>query len=262
MAAPAKDLFSLAGKIALVTGSSRGIGWSMARALARHGAHVAINARSEADVAARVAELKGEGLSAGAQAFDVTNADAATRAVGALEAEHGRIDILINNAGIAQRKPLEETSDGDWARVIDVNLTSGFRLARLAARSMLAQGSGRIIMTVSILAIVGRPGTSGYAAAKAGLVALTRTLAAELGGRGVLCNAILPGYIATELNRALIDNPRFDAMVRGRTPLHRWGDPEEFAGPAVFLASPAASYVNGHVLVVDGGMSVSVGTEI
>jgi gluconate 5-dehydrogenase len=262
MAGPAADLFSLAGKVALVTGSSRGLGWSIARGMARAGAHVAINARSETDAAARVKELTAEGLSASAQVFDVADAEAATRAVAAMEAAHGRIDILVNNAGIAQRKPLAETSDADWQRVIEINLTACFRLSRLVSRAMLAQGSGRIIMTTSVLAIVGRPGTSAYAAAKAGLVALTRTLAAELGAKGVLCNAILPGYFATELNAALINGPRFDAMVKGRTPLHRWGDPEELAGPAIFLASPAASYVNGHVLVVDGGMSVSVGTEI
>ena len=262
MARPASALFSLAGKVALVTGSSRGLGWSIARGMARAGAHVAINARKQPEVAARVAELEAEGLSASAQAFDVADGEAATRAVGAMEAVHGRIDILVNNAGIAQRKPLSETSDADWQRVIDINLTACFRLARLASRAMLAQGSGRIIMTTSVLAIVGRPGTSAYAAAKAGLVALTRTLAAELGAKGILCNAILPGYFATELNTALINDPRFDAMVKGRTPLHRWGDPEELAGPAIFLASAAASYVNGHVLVVDGGMSVSVGTEI
>jgi gluconate 5-dehydrogenase len=262
MARPASALFSLAGKVALVTGSSRGLGWSIARGMARAGAHVAINARKESEVAARVAELEAEGLSASAQAFDVADGEAATRAVGAMEAAHGRIDILVNNAGIAQRKPLSETSDADWQRVIDINLTACFRLARLASRAMLAQGSGRIIMTTSVLAIIGRPGTSAYAAAKAGLVALTRTLAAELGAKGVLCNAILPGYFATELNTALMSDPRFDAMVKGRTPLHRWGDPEELAGPAIFLASGAATYVNGHVLVVDGGMSVSVGTEI
>ncbi|HXQ39812.1 MAG TPA: SDR family oxidoreductase [Candidatus Udaeobacter sp.] len=262
MVRPAADLFSLAGKVALVTGSSRGLGWSIAHGMARAGAHVAINARSQSEVAARVRELEDEGLSASAQAFDVADAEAATRAVAAMEAAHRRIDILVNNAGIAQRKPLAETSDADWQRVIEINLTACFRLSRLASRAMLAQGSGRIIMTTSVLAIVGRPGTSAYAAAKAGLVALTRTLAAELGARGVLCNAILPGYFATELNAALIGDPRFDAMVKGRTPLHRWGDPEELAGPVIFLASPAASYVNGHVLVVDGGMSVSVGTEI
>ena len=262
MAGPAADLFSLAGKVALVTGSSRGLGWSIARGMARAGAHVAINARSQPDATARVKELAAEGLSASVQAFDVADAEAATRAVAAMEAAHGRIDILVNNAGIAQRKPLAETSDADWQRVMDINLTACFRLSRLVSRAMLAQGSGRIIMTTSVLAIVGRPGTSAYAAAKAGLVALTRTLAAELGAKGVLCNAVLPGYFATELNAALMSDPRFDAMVKGRTPLHRWGDPEEMAGPAIFLASPAASYVNGHVLVVDGGMSVSVGTEI
>ena len=260
MAPPAADL--LAGKVALVTGSSRGLGWSIARGMARAGAHVAINARGEYEVAARVRELAAEGLSASAQAFNVADGEAAARAVAAMEATHGRIDILVNNAGIAQRKPFAETSDADWQRVIEINLTACFRLARLASRAMLAQGSGRIIMTTSVLAIVGRPGTSAYAAAKAGLVALTRTLAAELGAKGVLCNAVLPGYFATELNAALMNDPRF---CHGQGP-HAAAPVGRSRGagerPVIFLAGPAASFVNGHVLVVDGGLSVSVGTEI
>jgi gluconate 5-dehydrogenase len=249
------DLFSLKGRVALVTGSTRGLGHSMARGLADAGAHVVINGRDPAVAKSRADELSGQGLAASAEGFDTSDGDAAAAAVANIVRRLGRLDILVNNAGIAFRAPIADTTDADWDRVISTNLTACFRLSRLAAQQMRKQQFGRIIMISSIMSLVGRPTVTAYAAAKGGLSSLTRTLAAELGPQGITCNAIAPGYMATELVEALKSNPEFDAYVRSRTPLGRWGKPEDLAGPAIFLASEAGSYVNGHILVVDGGMT-------
>jgi gluconate 5-dehydrogenase len=262
MTGAGSELFSLADKVALITGSTRSIGWSIAQGFARAGAHVIVNGTTASAAAARVAELTQAGGSASAAAFDVTNASAVVAAMDFIATTHGRLDILVNNAGIVQRTPLADIGEAEWQRVLDIDLTACFRLSRLAVPLMEKAGGGRIIMMSSLLGLVGRPQTAGYAAAKGGLVALTRALAAELGPKNILCNAIAPGYIATDVTVPLQKNPTFDGMVRGRTPLHRWASPEEVVGPAIFLASQASSYVNGHVLVVDGGMMVSVGTEI
>ncbi len=253
-----KDMFSLKGRVALVTGSSRGLGHSMARGLAHAGAHVVINGRDSAVATARARELVGLGLAASAEAFDTRDAGASAAATESILRRLGKIDILVNNAGIASRLALEDIRDEDWQAVIDMNLTSCFRLARLVAPSMKQQRFGRIVMTSSIMSLIPRSGVAAYAAAKGGLTTLTRALAAELGPHGITCNAIAPGYIATELVAALKNNPEFDAYIRKRTPAGRWGEPDELAGPVVFLASPAGSYVNGHLLVVDGGMSATL----
>ena len=191
-------------------------------------------------------------------AFDVTDAAVTKTALQAIVDRHGKLDILVNNAGIQHRRPLTEWQDEDFDRVIAVNLTSCFRLARDAAAHMLPRRFGRIINTGSVAAILGRPTIHAYVAAKAGLHGLTRSMAAEIGRHGVTVNALAPGYFATELNTALIDDKAFSAWVEGRTPAGRWAKPEELGGAAVFLASDAASYVNGHVLAVDGGLSVSL----
>jgi gluconate 5-dehydrogenase len=253
-----QDMFSLDGKVALVTGSSRGLGLAMARALARAGAHVALNGRHGETLERCVAELAAEGLAASAAPFDVVDESQVQSAISALVERFGHLDILVNNAGINFREEIAAHTSEDWQRVIDTNLTASFMVAREASRPMVTQGWGRIIFTASILAFVARPGVPAYIATKSALAGLTRALAVELGPSGVTCNAIAPGYFLTEFTAVLSDNPEFDAMVRQRTPVGRWGEADELGGPAVFLASDAAAYVNGHILTVDGGMTAAL----
>ncbi len=248
----------LGGRVALVTGSTRGLGYAIARAYAENGAHVVISSRSSEDCQAVAAELAKTRGGATALPFDAADLAACHQAVGQVIATQGSLDILVNNAGTVHRAPLAEFSDADWQRVVDLNLTACFALAREAGLAMAERGWGRIINIGSVLAILGRPTVPAYAATKHGIVGLTKALAAELGPRGVTVNAINPGYFDTEFNAALIANPEFDAMVRARTPVGRWGQPEELAGAALFLASDAAGYVNGHQLTVDGGMTATL----
>ena len=247
-------LFDLTGRTALITGSSQGIGFALARGLADAGAGVVLNGRDAARLATAAAQLRATGARVATAAFDVTDEAGLARETARIAAEFAPIDILVNNAGIHQRAPLAEMTVAQWRAVIDTNLTSAFLVARAVAPGMIARGRGKIINTCSVMSEVSRPTVANYAAAKGGLKMLTRAMAVEWARHGLQCNGLGPGYIMTELNRPLFENPEFNAWVCRRTPANRWGRPEELVGAAVFLASPAADFVNGQILYVDGGM--------
>ncbi|CAB3665547.1 SDR family oxidoreductase [Achromobacter pestifer] len=248
--------FDLTGQVALVTGSARGLGFCIARALAGCGARVLINGRNIQAADAAAAELTDAGLDAHALPFDVSDDTAVEQAFARIDRDHGRLDILVNNVGARNRKTLADSSTAEIRELIDTDLVAGMVLAKFAAERMVRQGGGRLIAITSVVGELARSGDAVYPAAKQGLTGMVRALAAEFGGRNITSNAIAPGTFATETNAEMIANPNVGPRIAARNPTGRWGEPEEIAGAAVFLASPAASYVNGHVLVVDGGLSI------
>ena len=250
--------FRLDGRLALVTGSSAGIGLALARGLAQAGAGVVLNGRDAAKLAQTAALLAAEGLTVHARAFDVTERDAVDANVAAIESEIGAIDILVNNAGIQRRAPFHEFAAADWSELMRTNLDSVFHVGQAVAQRMVTRRRGRIINVCSVQSELGRPGIAPYTASKGAVKMLTKGMAIDLGPHGINVNGLGPGYFKTELNQKLVDDPAFNAWLINRTPSRRWGDVEDLAGAAVFLASDASRFVNGHILYVDGGVTATL----
>lgn len=259
--------FSLEGKIALVTGGTYGIGFAMAKAMAKAGAKIAFNSRHAEANEKAVAEYKAIGIEAKGYVCDVTNEVDVAKMVAQIESELGIIDILVNNAGIIKRIPMLDMSINDFKQVIDIDLVGPFIMAKAVLPGMLKKGHGKIINICSMMSELGRETVSAYAAAKGGLKMLTKNIASEYGEHNIQCNGIGPGYIATPqtapLREKQADGSRhpFDSFIISKTPAARWGTPEDLEGPTVFLASDASNFVNGHILYVDGGILAYIGKQ-
>jgi gluconate 5-dehydrogenase len=253
-----RSTFALDGRLALITGSSTGIGFALARGLGQAGAPLVLNGRDEARLARAADVLRGEGFTVHTRAFDTTDAAAVEQAVESIETEVGPLEILVNNAGINRRAPFAEITGDDWRAVMSTNVDGVFHVGQAVARRMMTRRRGRIINICSVMSELGRPGTAAYTASKGAAKMLTKAMAIELAPYGIGVNAIGPGYFATELTAPLVADEKFSAWVRQRAPIGRWGDVEELAPVAVFLASDAARFVSGHVLYVDGGITAAL----
>jgi gluconate 5-dehydrogenase len=262
-----KDIFSLNGKIAWVTGASYGIGFAMACALSKAGATIVFNDIGQEQVDKGLEAYKAEGISARGYVCDVTDESKVNETAAKIEKEVGVVDILVNNAGIIKRIPMTEMSAADFRMVIDVDLNAPFIVAKAVIPSMIKKGGGKIINICSMMSELGRETVSAYAAAKGGLKMLTKNIASEFGQHNIQCNGLGPGYIETPqtapLRERQADGSRhpFDQFIIAKTPASRWGKPEDLTGPAVFLASGASDFVNGHILYVDGGILAYIGKQ-
>jgi gluconate 5-dehydrogenase len=252
------NLFDLSGKVALITGSSRGLGLTLAQGLGRAGAAVVLNGVNSDRLAQAAAALAAQNIAVHTAPFDVTQAAQITEQVARIERDIGPIHILVNNAGIQIRRPLEEFAEADWRRMLDVNLTGAFLTAQAVAAGMIARQAGKIINVCSLQSEVGRPTIAPYAASKGGLKMLTRAMTVEWAKHNIQVNAIGPGYFITQMTQPLADDPKFDAWIKGRTPAGRWGQPKELIGTVVYLASDAANFVNGQIIYVDGGLLAAI----
>ncbi len=255
---PVLKLFDLSGRIALVTGSSAGIGFALARGLAGAGATVVLNGRNDTKLQQAAARLRDEGATVHAFAFDVTSADATAAAVERIEQEVGAIDILVNNAGMQRRAPLDEFAQADWHELMRTNVDSVFIVGQAVARRMIPRKRGKIVNICSVQSELGRPNIAPYTASKGAVKMLTKGMAIDWGQHGIQVNGLGPGYFKTELTQALVDNAEFSGWLINRTPSRRWGDVEDLVGAAVFLASDASAFVNGHILYVDGGVTAAL----
>lgn len=262
-----KTMFSLEGKVALVTGAAYGIGFAIAKALAEAGAQIIFNCRSEEHMKKAIELYKEAGISVQGYLCDVTKENEVEQMVSNIKDQWGAIDILVNNAGIIKRIPMVQMNVEEFRQVIDIDLTGPFIVAKAVIPGMIEKGHGKIINICSMMSELGRETVSAYAAAKGGLKMLTRNIASEYGGYNIQCNAIGPGYIATPQTAPLRERQEdgsphpFDSFLMGRTPARRWGKSEDLAGPAVFLASSASDFVNGHILYVDGGLLAYIGKQ-
>jgi gluconate 5-dehydrogenase len=254
--------FSLTGKVALVTGAAYGIGFAIAKALAKAGAKIAFNCRSEEHLTKALADYKKEGITARGYIADVTDEKQVADLVAKITKDLGVIDILVNNAGIIKRIPMVEMSAADFRQVVDIDLNAPFIVSKAVIPGMIKKGHGKISNICSMMSELGRETVSAYAAAKGGLKMLTRNIASEYGAHNIQCNGIGPGYIATPQTAPLRTpgNP-FNSFILAKTPANRWGTPEDLEGPAVFLASDASDFVNGHILYVDGGILAYIGKQ-
>lgn len=252
------NTFRLDGRIALVTGSSTGIGLALAAGLAQAGATVVLNARQAPRLQEAAASLRAAGHAVHSRAFDVTDRAATEAAVASIEAEVGPIHILVNNAGMTRRGAFHELTDADWQSVLRTNVDSAFVVGQTVARRMVPRGRGRIINICSVMSEVGRPGTSAYTASKGALKMLTKGMAVDLAPYGITVNGIGPGYFKTELTAGLVADEKFNSWLINRTPARRWGSVDELAPAAVFLASDAAAFINGHILYIDGAITATL----
>lgn len=254
--------FSLEGKVALVTGAAYGIGFAIARAYAKAGAKIAFNCRSQEHMDKALADYKAEGIEAHGYISDVTDEAQVKKLVADVEAELGTIDILVNNAGIIKRIPMCEMSAEEFRQVVDIDLNAPFIVSKAVIPGMIRKGHGKIINICSMMSELGRETVSAYAAAKGGLKMLTRNIASEFGSANIQCNGIGPGYIATPQTAPLrTPGHPFNSFILSKTPANRWGTPEDLEGPAIFLASDASDFVNGHILYVDGGILAYIGKQ-
>ncbi|MSU90163.1 SDR family oxidoreductase [Rhodobacteraceae bacterium 2CG4] len=251
-------LFDLTGRTALVTGSGQGIGRALAGGLAAAGARVVLNGRTAARLEQAAADLRAEGRTVDVLPFDVTDHAAARAAIDGYEAGTGPIHICVNNAGMQHRGPLEDFPAEAFEKLLQTNVASVFHVGQAAARHMIGRGEGKIVNIASVQTALARPGIAPYTATKGAVGNLTRGMATDWARHGLQCNAIAPGYFRTPLNQALVDDPEFTAWLEKRTPAGRWGNVEELVGACVFLASAASSFVNGHTLYVDGGITASL----
>lgn len=252
------DLFDLTGSRALITGSSRGIGFALAKGLAQAGAAVVLNGRDRGRIERAAAELRTAGFPVATSVFDVADRDAVGASVDAVESTIGAVDILINNAGIQHRAPLEDFPADAWERIVAVNLSSVLYVSQAVARHMIPRRRGKIINVCSVQSQLSRPTTAPYAATKGGVAMLTKGMCVDWAQYGIQVNGIAPGYFETELNEALAGSREFTDWLCRRTPAGRWGAVEELCGTAVFLSSKASSFVNGQIIFVDGGLTSSV----
>jgi gluconate 5-dehydrogenase len=251
-------MFDLSGRRALITGSSTGIGYALAKGLAGAGAEVILNARNEARLAQAVEQLHADGATVHAASFDATSASEVDAAVERIEREIGAIDILVNNAGMQRRAPLEQFSQAQWQELMKTNVESVFLVGQAVARHMIGRKRGKIINICSVQSELGRPNIAAYTASKGAVKMLTKGMAIDWGQHGIQVNGLGPGYFKTELTEALVKDETFSNWLIGRTPSRRWGDVEDLVGAAVFLASNASNFVNGHILYVDGGVTATL----
>lgn len=252
------DLFSLNGSRALITGSSQGIGFALARGLAEAGAEIVLNGRDIAKLDKAAETLRGEGATVHTLAFDATDHTAVRAAVDGFEANSGALDVLVNNAGMQHRAELENFPADAFEKLLQTNIASVFHVGQAVARHMIGRGKGKIINIASVQTALARPGIAPYTATKGAVGNLTKGMATDWAKHGLQCNAIAPGYFDTPLNAALVADPAFSAWLENRTPAGRWGKVEELVGACIFLSAPASSFVNGHTLYVDGGITASL----